>query len=104
MGAQNVHVAIRRAFLPGWAATFGATYGNNGAITLISTNNATSIKTTSIGASVERNIGHSLGFPAGYFHDFQTQSGAIDSSQNFDVNRNRFSVTLSYRWTKPLGR
>jgi hypothetical protein len=104
VGLQNVHAAIRREFLPGWAATFGATYGNNQAITLIAANNATSIKTTSVGASLERNIGRSLGFRFDYFHDFQSQSGSSAPTLNFDANRNRYSVTLSYQWAKPLGR
>lgn len=101
--AQNVHAAIRREFLPGWAATFGAVYGSNEAITLISANNATSIKTTSVGASLERSTGRRLGFQIGYSHDFQNQSGSIDPSQNFGANRDRFSITLSYQWAKPLG-
>jgi hypothetical protein len=104
VGLQNVHAAIRREFLPGWAATLGTTYGNNQAITLIAANNATSIKTTSVGASLERNIGRSLGFRIDYFHDLQSQSGSSAPAQNFDANRNRYSVTLSYQWAKPLGR
>ena len=104
VGSQNVHAALRREFLPGWAATFGATYGSNDAITLLAATNATSIKTTSVGASLERNIGRSLGFRIDYLHDFQDQSGSIEPSQNFDADRNRFSITLSYQWAKPLGR
>ncbi|HYU46710.1 MAG TPA: hypothetical protein VEK84_11115 [Terriglobales bacterium] len=98
---QNIHAAVRRELIPGWAATFGATYGSNGSLTLASSANATSatsIKTTSVGATLERNIGRSLGFQIGYVHDFQNQSGASD------INRNRFSATLSYQWAKPLGR
>jgi hypothetical protein len=101
---QNVHAAIRREFLPGWAALLGATYGDNQAITLIDATSATSIKTTSVGASLERNIGHSLGFRMDYFHDLQNQSGFIDSARNLDANRNRFLVTVSYQWAKALGR
>ena len=104
VGVHNVHAAIRREFLPGWAATFGAVYGNNQAITLISADKVTSIKTTSVGASLERNIGRSLGFRIDYFHDLQNQSFSSASTQTFDVNRNRYSVTLSYQWAKPLGR
>ena len=104
VGAQNVHAAIRREFFPGWAATFGAMYSSNAALTLISDTSAANIKTTSVGASLERNIGRSLGMQVSYFHDFQNQSGSSASSQNFGTNRNRFSVTLSYQWAKPLGR
>jgi hypothetical protein len=101
---QNIHAALRRELIPGWAATLGVTHGSNGSLTLTSSSSATSIKTTSVGASVERNIGRSLGFQIGYFHDIQNQSGSSDPLQNFDANRNRFSVTLSYQWAKPLGR
>jgi hypothetical protein len=101
---QNLRAAVRRELIPGWAATLGVTHGSNGSLTLASSTSATSIKTTSVGASLERNIGRSLGFQIGYFHDFQNQSGSSDPSQNFDTNRNRFSVTLSYQWAKPLGR
>lgn len=101
---QNVHAAVRHELFPGWAAAVGASYGSNQSLTLIAATSAPSIKTTSVGASLERNIGRSLGLHVGYFHDFQNQSGSTDSSQNFDANRNRFSVTLSYQWAKPLGR
>jgi hypothetical protein len=101
---QNVHAALRRELIPGWAATLGVAYGSNEPLTLASFTNATSIKTTSAGASLERNVGRSLGFQIGYFHDFQNQAGSSDPTQNLDLNRNRFFVALSYQWTKPLGR
>jgi len=101
---QNIHAAVRRELIPGWAATLGVTYGRNRSLTLASSTNATSINATSVGASLDRNIGRSLGFQIGYFHDIQNQSGSIDPAQNSDLNRNRFSVTLSYQWAKPLGR
>jgi hypothetical protein len=101
---QDVHAAVRRELIPGWAATLGVTHGSNAALTLASFTSATSIKTTSVGVSLERNIGRSLGFQIGYFHDFQTQSGSSDATQNVDANRNRFLVTLSYQWAKSLGR
>jgi hypothetical protein len=96
---QNVHAAVRRELSPGWAATFSG----NQALTTTSATSATSIKAASVGASLERNIGRSLGFQVSYFHSFQNQSGSSDPSQNFDANRNRFFVTLSYQWAKPLG-
>jgi hypothetical protein len=101
---ENIHGSFRRELLPGWAAAVTATYGNNESLTLASANTATSIKTTSVGASLERNIGRSLGLQFGYFHDIQNQSGSNTPSLNYDANRNRLSVTLSYQWAKPLGR
>ena len=101
---QNVYATIRREVVAGCAATFIAGYGDNEAITLIGATTPTSIKTTSVGALLERNVARRLGFRIGYFHDFQDQSGSSEPSQNFNANRNRFSVTLSYQWAMPLGR
>ncbi len=102
---ENIHGAVRREVLPGWSADVMASYGDNESLTLTSLSSATSIKTTSIGASVGRNIGRSFGFQFAYFHDLQSQAGAAaGSSMNYDANRNRFSVTLSYQWAKALGR
>ena len=101
---ENIHAAVRREFLPGWSAAVMATYGDNESLTLAAASTATSIKVTSVGASLERNIGRSIGFQFGYFHDIQNQSGSGTLSQNYDANRNRFSVTLSYQWAKALGR
>lgn len=100
---QNVHAAFRRELFPGWAATFGGSYGGNQAVTLNSTTSATTINSASVGATLERSIARSLGFQVSYFHYFQNQSGSSDPLQNYDANRNRFSVTLSYQWAKPLG-
>jgi hypothetical protein len=101
---QAVHAAFRRELFSGWSATLGVGYGSNGALTLATSNTATSIRTTSFSASLERNIGRSWGLQMGYFHDLQSQSGSSIPSQNFDATRNRYSATLSYRWTKALGR
>jgi hypothetical protein len=101
---ENIHGAVRREFLPGWSAAVMATYGDNESLTLAAASTATSIKVTSVGASLGRNIGRSIGFQFEYFHDIQTQSGLGTLSQNYDANRNRFSVTLSYQWAKALGR
>ncbi len=101
---ENVHAAVRRELLPGWAAAVTATYGNNDSLTLAAANTATSFNLTSVGVSLERNIGRSLGLQMGYFHDLQSQSGSTSPSLNFDANRNRFFVTLSYQWAKALGR
>jgi hypothetical protein len=102
--SQSVHGDVRRQLLPGWAVGLGGSYGNNKALTVVSSGGSSTINVTSISASLERNVGKSLGLGLGYFHDFQNQSGSSDPTQNFDANRNRFSVTLSYQWAKPLGR
>jgi len=101
---QSARAAMRRELFPDWAANLLVSYGSNQALTLVTATTATSIKTTSVGASLERNVGKSLGFQIGYFHDFQDQSSSADPTQNYNVDRNRFLVTLSYQWAKPLGR
>jgi hypothetical protein len=101
---QSIHAGLRRELRPGWAAAVTATYGNNQSLTLVSTTAVPSIKATSVGASLERDIGKNFGLQLAYFHDLQNQSGSGTGSQNFDANRNRFSATLSYQWARPLGR
>jgi hypothetical protein len=101
---QNVHSNFRRELFPGWAASFGAGYGQNRSLTLPVSGGATAVDTTSVSASLERNIGRSLGLRMGYAHDFQSQLGSGTPAQNFDAHRNRYFVTLSYQWAKPLGR
>jgi hypothetical protein len=48
-------------------------------------------------------VGKSVGLRFGYTHDFQEQVGVPGFPQALDANRNRFVVTLSYQWAKPLG-
>jgi len=100
----NVHAAVRRELRPGWSVTARANYGDNQSLTLVSTTTAALIKTTSVGASLERNVGRSLGLQLGYFRDFQDQSGSADPTQIYTASRNRVFVTLSYQWAKALGR
>ena len=97
---QNVHGTFRRELVPGWAATVTASYGTNQSLIVPSPTSASSINLTSAGVSLERNVGKSVGLRLGYTHDFQEQFGVPG---NPDASRNRFFVTLSYQWAKPLG-
>jgi len=102
--SQSVHGNVRRQLLPKWAVALGASYGNNKVLTSAFTGSGSStINVTSVSASLERNVGRSLGLGLGYSHDFQQQSGYADATQKVDEHRNRFFVTLSYQWAKPLG-
>jgi hypothetical protein len=101
--SQAAHGDVRREFMPGWAVRLGGSYGNNDALTTAFGGSASTINVTSVSASLERNVGKSLGLHFGYAHDFQQQSGFVDPTQKFDAHRNRFFVTLSYQWAKPLG-
>jgi hypothetical protein len=98
---QNVHGSFRRELVPGWAATVTASHGTNQSITAASQSSASSINLTSTGVSLERNVGKSIGLRLGYSHDFQEQFGS--PAQTFNASKNRFFVTLSYQWAKPLG-
>jgi hypothetical protein len=101
---QSVHAVVRREVIPGWATSLGVTHGRNRSLTLASSNSAALINTTSVAVALDRNLGRSLGLQLGYYHDLQDQSGSHDPLQNFDANRNRFFVTLSYQWAKAIGR
>ena len=102
--SQTVHGDVRQQLRPGWAISVGASYGNNDSVTVPVSGSATSVNTASVGTSLERNIGKSLGLRLGYAHDFQKQIGSTDASVEGNANRNRFFVTLGYQWARPLGR
>src|SRR5271169_959530 len=100
---QTVHGTFRRELVPGWAAAFTGSYGTNQSLIVPFATSASSINLTSAGVSLERNVGKRVGFRLGYTHDFQEQFGVPGSTQTLDASRNRFFVTLSYQWAKPLG-
>jgi hypothetical protein len=100
---QNVHANFRRELVPGWAAALTVVHGTNQSLVLPLSTSASSINLTSAGISLERNVGKSIGLRMGYTHDFQEQFGVPGSAQTLDASRNRFFVTLSYQWAKPLG-
>jgi hypothetical protein len=98
---QNVYGNFRRELVPGWAAAVTASHGSNQALLLLCPTCASSVTLTSVGVSLERNVGKSVGFRLGYSHDLET--GLNGSSSTLDAHRNRVFATLSYQWAKPLG-
>jgi len=100
---QTVHGTFRRELVPGWAAAFTASYGTNQSLIVPTATSASSINLTSVGASLDRNVGKRVGFRMGYTHDFQEQFGLPAPNPTQNANRNRVFVTLSYQWAKPLG-
>jgi hypothetical protein len=100
---QTVQANFRRVLVPGWAFALNASHGTNQSITEPFANSATSINLTSAGISLERNVGKNIGLRMGYAHDFQEQFGVPGTTQTLNASRNRFFVTLSYQWAKPLG-
>jgi hypothetical protein len=100
---QTVHGTFRRELVPGWAASLTAIYGTNQSLIVPAATSASSINLTSVGASLERNVGKKVGLRMGYTHDFQEQFGLPAPNPTQAANRNRVFVTLSYQWAKPLG-
>lgn len=99
---QSVHGSFRRELVPGWMATVSAVHGSNQAL-LVTDGYASSINLTSAGVGLERNVGKSVGLHLGYSHDFQQQYFLPAGSSALDASKNRFFITLSYQWAKPLG-
>jgi hypothetical protein len=100
---QTVQGAFRRQLTPGWGMGINASHGTNKSLVAPLSTSASSINLTSAGFSVEHNVGKSLGLRLGYTHDFQEQFGLPAPNPTQDAHRNRFFVTLSYQWAKPLG-
>ncbi len=105
---QTIYGNFRRQLTPGWVAALSASHGTNQSLTVPFTASASSVNLTSAGISLERNVGRSIGLRMGYSHDFQQQFGVPGSTQTsplqtLDASRNRFFVTFSYQWAKPLG-
>jgi hypothetical protein len=101
---QNFYGSVRRELIPRWTAAVTASHGTNQSLILPSPTGASSIALTSAGISLERNVARSIGFRMGYAHDFQEESGlSAPNPSTLDAHRNRFFVTLSYQWAKPLG-
>jgi hypothetical protein len=101
---QNVYGNFRRQLIPGWVAGLSASHGTNESLIPVSSSSASSINLTSAGVTLNRNLGKNVGFVLGYSHDFQQQLFAPSASpQNLDASRNRFFMTVSYQWAKPLG-
>ena len=101
---QGLHGEVRQQLRPGWAVGVGGSYGHNNSLTVPTAGSAERINSASIGVALERNLGKSLGLHVGYAHDFQEQFGSADAAQQGAAHRNRFSVTLGYQWSRPLGR
>jgi hypothetical protein len=105
---QTEYGNFRRQLTPGWTATVNASHGANQSLIVPTSTSASSVNLTTVGFSLERNVGRSFGLRMGYSHDFQEQFGVPGPTpgsplQTLDASRNRFFVTLSYQWAKPLG-
>jgi hypothetical protein len=105
---QTIHASVHRQLTVAWSGSISASHGTNQSLTVPYISSASSINLTSVGVSLARNVGRSVGLQMGYSHDFQQQFGVpgptpASPTQTLDANRNRLFVTLSYQWAKPLG-
>jgi hypothetical protein len=101
---QTVHGDFRRELVRAWTADLTATHGTNQSIIVPTAGSASAIDLTSAGIALEHTVRKSVGFRCGYSHDFQQQLfGFTVPPQTYDAHRNRYFVTLSYEWGKPLG-
>jgi hypothetical protein len=98
----SVHAEARQELIAGWAFGLGGSHGVSQPLVPLD-GGPNSVHTTSVNASVERNLGKSLGFQMGYSHDLQQQLGLADPALQGLAHRNRYFVTLNYQWSKPLG-
>jgi hypothetical protein len=100
---QNVHATFRRELVSRWAVAVSASRGANQSLIVPTATSASSINLTSAGIALDRNVGRSFGLRMGYSHDFQAQMGLPAPDTTLNASRNRFFVTVSYQWAKPLG-
>lgn len=84
-----------------WTVSAGGSYGKNDSLT-IATGLPSSIKSASIHAGVDRKLGRSVNLQASYFHEFQ--SGQDLNFPGDTAQRNRVLVSVSYSFSRPLGR
>src|SRR5581483_3171435 len=96
----SVDAAIRRQLTQVYSAQIGVTYGRNRAL-VDSAAPYSSVNGTIGSISLSRRFGTSFGFTAGYARAHQTQDSV--SASNL-VNNNRAWVSLSYDFSRPLGR
>ncbi len=96
----SADAAMRWQLTRAYSAQVGVTYGRNRAL-IDSSAPYSSVNSTIGSISVSRRFGSSLGFTAGYARAHQTQDSV--SATNL-VNNNRAWVSLSYDFSRPIGR
>jgi hypothetical protein len=96
----SADAAVRRQLTQAYSMQVGVSYGRNRALVVSSA--PYSLVNSTIGSiSLSRRFGSSLGFRAGYARAHQTQENV--SATNL-VNNNRAWVSLSYDFSRPIGR
>lgn len=96
----SVGGAFRHQLLPKTAMNLRASYGNNEALGVASVGTPT-LKSATGGVGLEQRLSTNLALSLEYGRDFQT--GGLVSTTG-DINHNRAMISLSYQFTRPLGR
>jgi hypothetical protein len=99
--ATSVSGGVRHRLGRAWTTSATATYGVNDSLTT-GPGIPESVKWTSFSGSVERAIRESVIFLAGYSHEIQKGQDLVLPDAN--AHRNRVWFSISYNFTRPLGR
>lgn len=94
---NSVSGGLRRQISRSMDFGIDAGYGNNSP--LVTTSSAGSINSSYGAFSVNRKLGNSLGLTLGYSRNWQKQSAALGAASH-----NRAWATLSYSFSRPIGR
>jgi hypothetical protein len=101
--ANSVNASLRRQLTKSLSSGIGASYANNSILdTLASLNSGAGGHTFTGNASVQRQIGERLSLQLQYMRVQQSYAGISVISET--PNRNRVAVTVSYQFSRPLGR
>ena len=104
LGAVNListDVSLRRQLFKNYSADLGVAYGSNQAVSTTALPYS-SLKSTSANVAVDRRFSDHLGLTLGYSHILQLQQNVTPNAPS--INHNRVWVSLSYNFSRPLGR
>lgn len=99
--ATTIDAGLRRRLGPRWTVAAGGGYAKNDSITVV-TGVPPSIRSAFINTGLERKFGEHLTVHAGYSHEFLKGQDIAFPDQV--QHRNRVIFSLSYAFSRPLGR
>jgi hypothetical protein len=98
---NSANAGLRRQITPKTTLNFAGGYATNDAL-MASTTGIASLKTATGSVGVSRRLGVHFGLELDYARVYQEQSGVAPTL--IPANHNRAAVTLSYDFSRPLGR
>lgn len=102
VGLTNTNIGLRRQLSRRLTAGLGFDYGLSDAIGTVLTPYS-SIKSAVGSVSVSRQVRNNFGFTLGYSRVFQSQATSAGAGSP-DINHNRAWASISYQFSRPLGR